>query len=234
MIRYLLAALLCAVPVSAWAQFGVEVSAGTAYAGVRSNGTWYQQDYPYTMQRTSQVVEADLRWSFTPHDALLLGAVNLGRYSVNSQDNPNDAAYAARVKLPLSNYIGSGRLWGFQALAEHTWGDRWQIGIRGGLLAYRETWQMDVPNWYPSDPGGTKVWYTPRETVGGYNLGPIIPIHTIDRRWALGGVVGVTLSHRHLLLALEYVKDGASFSGHHGAWPPIWSSHVVALFGVTF
>jgi len=231
MIRYLLAALLCAVPVSAWAQFSVEVGAGVAQAGVRSDGTWYQNNLPHTIKSTSGAAELNLRWQFQPDASLIVGVVELGSYGVNSQDNPNDAAYAQHVSLPLANYVGSGHLWGVQALLERRWGDRWRIGLVGGLLAYHESWRMDVPNWFPSDPVGTKVWYTPRETVSGYMVGPVVPIHSSDQRWALGAIVGLTLSHcgSPWALSLQYVRDGAKFSGHQGGWPPIWKSHLVAL-----
>ncbi|MDE2470391.1 MAG: hypothetical protein KGL35_17010 [Bradyrhizobium sp.] len=236
MIRYLLMALLFAVPVSAWAQFSVEVGVGVAHAGVRSDGTWYQNNLPHTIKSTSGAAELNVRWQFRPDTSLIVGVVDLGRYSSNSQDNPNDAAYAAHVSLPLAHYVGSGRLWGVQAMLERTWGDAWQIGVRGGLLAYHESWRMDVPNWYPSDPVGTAVWYTPRETVNGYMVGPVVPIHSNDQRWALGAIVGATVSHRDwpVSLSIEYVMDGAKFSGHPGGWPPIWKSHLVALVSYRF
>jgi hypothetical protein len=236
MIRYLLMALLLAVPVSAWAHVQLELGAGVSHAGIRSNGTWYQQGLPYTLKTESPALEINLRWQIKPNLDLVTGVVDLGRYSSDSLDNPSDAAYAAHVSLPLAHYVGSGRLWGLQVLLEHRWGDRWQVGVKGGLILYRESWRMDVPDWYPSDPVGVPTWYTPRETVGGYHIGPIVPIHTVDQRWAVGAIVGVTLSHRDwpVALSLEYVKDGAKFSGHPGGWPPLWTDHLVALVSYRF
>ena len=236
MTRYLLAALLLAAPASVCAQVRLEVGAGISHAGIRSNGTWYQQEYPHTMRTGAPAVSISLRWRLRPDLDLITGMVDLGRYSVNSQDVPNDAAYAAHVRLPLANYIGSGRLWGIRALIERRWGDRWQVGVQAGPFIYRESWQMDVPNWYPSDPVGTKVWYSPREIVGGYQAGPLVPIHTADQRWAIGAIVGVTLSHRDSpwALSLQYVRDGAKFSGHPGGWPPMWKSHMAVLVSYRF
>lgn len=243
MIRYLLMALLIAVPVSAWAHVQIELGAGISHAGIRTNGNWYQQGFPYTLRTESPAVEVNLRWQIKPSTDLIVGAVDLGRYSSDSLDTPNDANYSGNAAhpcigacLPLAHYMGSGHLWGIQALIEHRWGDRWQIGVQAGPFLYRETWRMDVPDWYPSDPVGTKTWYTPRGTVGGYNLGPMVPIHTVDQRWSLGAILGVTLSHRDSpwSLSLRYYKDGAKFSGHPGSWPPLWTDHVVALVSYRF
>lgn len=231
MLRYLLAALLLAASVPVCARVHLEIGAGIAQASPRHSGTWYQDGYPYTLKTSSPVAEVDLRWQIRPGLDLITGLIGLGSYSSDSQDNPSDAAYAAHVKLPLSHYVGSGSVWGVQALLERTWGDTWQVGLKGGLLAYHETWRIDVADWYPSDPVGTHTWYKPREVVNGYNIGPIIPLHTNDQRWAVGAIVGVTLRHRDwpVSLSLEYVRDGADFSRNQGSWPPIWASQFVAL-----
>ncbi len=231
MLRYLLAALLLAASAPACARVQLEIGAGISHAGIRSNGTWYQQGLPHTLKTDAPAVEIDLRWSLQPDLDLITGVVDLGRYSSDSQDVPNDAAYLAHVRLPLAHYVGSGRLWGWQALIERRWGERWQIGIQAGPFLYRESWRMSVPNWYPSDPVGVRTWYAPRATAGGYSIGPVMPIRTSDQRWAIGAVVGVTLSHRGSpwALSLRYVRDGAKFSGHPGGWPPLWKSHAVLM-----
>ena len=236
MIRYLLAALLLAASAPVCAQLSLEVGAGMAQASPRHSGTWYQDGYPYTLKTTSPVAEVNLHWQVSPGVSLIAGVVSLGHYASDSQDVPSDAAYNSHTSLPLAHYVGSGRLWGLQALVERRWGDTWQVGVKGGLLAYHESWRMDVANWYPADPVGTKTWYTPREVVNGYNIGPIIPVHTSDQRWAVGAIVGATLSHRDwpVSLSLEYVRDGADFSRDQGSWPPIWKSHLVALVSYRF
>lgn len=243
MIRYLLAALLLAASAPACARVQLEVGAGISHAGIRANGTWYQQGFAHALQTSSPVAEIDLRWRIHRALDLITGIVDLGSYGVNSQDTPNDANYSGNAAhpcvgpcLPLANYVGSGHLWGVQALLERRWGDHWRIGLVGGLLAYRESWRMDVPNWYPSDPVGARVWYTPRAIVGAYQLGPVIPIHTSDQQWALGAVIGVTLSRRGSpwALSLRYVKDSAKFGGHNGGWPPLWKSHMVAMVSYRF
>ena len=238
MIRYLLAALLCAVPVSAWAQFKVELGVGLSHADVRSNGTWYQQGFAHALHTDAPTLEVNAQWTVTPRTSLRLGVVNLGHVSSDSWDTPNDANYSGHAAhpcngpcLPLAHYMGAGHVWGVQALAEHRWGDRWQFGILGGVILYRETWRMDVPDWYPSDPEGSRTWYTPRGVVGGYLIGPVVPIHARDQRWAAGLVGGIMLAKRGSpwALSLRYYKDGAKFGGHGGGWPPLWTGQLVAM-----
>lgn len=231
--------LILAIDRAQAAQF--EVGAGVARADTHGNGTWYQEGFPHTLRLTQPIVELGLKGRITPHMDWHLDAVWLGRYSVNSLDVAADENYSASSPthcngpcLPLANYIGSGHVWGVQALlARHTDGD-WQLGVEGGPFLYHETWRLDVPDWYPATTGPVPDWYTTRTQVGAWTVGQVIPVATYGSQWALGYVVGITLAHGRWNAALRYYHDGAGFPGHVGAWPPIWSGHAALVVGYTF
>ncbi len=220
MIRWplILAAVLLAGSAHA-AQF--EIGAGLAHATTQGNGTWYQDGFQHTLKLNQPFVEIGVTGAITPHMDWHVDAVSLGRYASNSEDTPRDPNYSGVGPTycngpcdTLANYIGSGSVYGVQALiARHT-GGSWQLGIEGGPLLYHETWQMDVPN-----------WYTPQ--------GVPYSIATDGARWAVGAVVGITLSHGPWSLALRYYDDGAdvAHTGGSGTWPPLWSGQTVAMLG---
>ena len=216
--------IVLAIRISAHAA-SLEVGAGIAHAQTNGNGTWYQDGFQHTLRLNQPVALIGLTGRFTEHMDWHLDAVSLGRYSSDSQDVLPDANYSPVSAThcngpcnPLAHYMGTGRVWGIQALlARHTSGS-WQIGVEGGPFLYHETWALSVPNWYePIAPYATH-----------YN------IETRQQRWATGVALGVTLAHGPWMAAISYYSDGAGFPGHVGPWPPLWSSQVAATLSYQF
>ena len=191
------------------AQF--EIGAGFTHAHTRGNGTWYQDGFPHTLRLYQPALEIGvtghvgswLRWH--------IDAMDLGRFASNAlavpdaNYDPASPSYCAGPCMPTADYIGAGRITGVQALVSlHTRGP-WQVGVEGGPFLYYETWRLDVPNWY----------LVP---------GQIIPITTYRARWAIGSVVGITLSRGAWTLAFLRYTDGAGFGHHVFGWPPLWSN----------
>ncbi len=200
----------------------LEIGAGIAHAQTNGNGTWYQEGFPHTLQLTQPAVELGVTGRFTQHMAWHVDAVSLGRYASNSEDVLPDANYSPTSPThcngpcnPLANFIGSGRVYGVQALLSRYTGGAWRFGVEGGPFLYHETWRMDVPNWYASD-------------------GTHYDIQTYGSQWTLGAVVGATVQHGAWTLALRHYADSKGFSGHVGNWPPLWSGQTVAVLSYRF
>ena len=200
----------------------IEVGAGIAHASTNGNGTWYQEGFQHTLQLTQPVVEIGLTGRITPHMAWHVDALSLGRYASNSQDVLPDANYSATSIThcngpcnSLANFIGSGRIYGVQALLSRYTGGAWRFGVEGGPFLYHETWRMDVPNWYA--PDGTHY-----------------DIRTYGSQWALGVVLGATLAHGPWEIALRWYDDSKGFPGHVGNWPPLWSGQTVLMAAYRF
>ncbi len=219
------------------AQF--EVGAGIAHANTQGNGTWYQDGFQHTLQLAQPAVELGVTWRLTQRMDWHLDAVSLGRYSSDSWDttdaNYNGTDGCVGACLPQQHFQGSGRVWGIQALLSlHTRG-AWRFGVEGGPFLYRETWRLDVPNWYPTAlPSSVPSWFTSRTPDAGWIMGQTIPIATYRSRWAVGTVVGATLAHGPWTLALSYYADGVGFGGHVGGWPPLWRGQTVVMISRVF
>ena len=218
------------LPLSAHAA-RLEIGLGIAQSRDHGDGTWYQSAFPHTRNLTSPVAEIGVVGDALPWLRWHVDAVYLGRYSVDSMDTPNDANYAPGLGcngacLPMTHYSGSGAIYGIAATLEaHTRG-AWQWGIEAGPLLYHRDWSVQVPDWYPSEQISPRVFA---------QSGPMSPVNTHDAGWALGGVLGATLTHNDNALALRYYADGKGFSGH-GAdpWPPLWKGQAVLMFTHTF
>lgn len=217
--KYFMLVLLLVFPLALNAA-DIEVGLGMSKAIPRTNGTWYQKGFPYTLDLSSQVQEIGMGWDASDAWRIHASAINIGRYRSNSWDTPVDANYNEHSPthcngecLPLANYIGSGRLYGAQVLAElHTQGT-WRFGIEAGPLFYHESWRMDVPNWYvPIIPSH-----------------PIYPIHINKSRWAVGYVLGATFSRGPWTMAVRFYEDGKSMKRPQEMFPPIWKHHFVAM-----
>ena len=209
----------------------LEVGAGVAQAQTNGDGTWYQQAFPHAMELRAPVFLVGVTGDISTHVRWHADAVDLGSYSVNSWDTPNDGNYAPGVgyrgnALPLTNYIGSGHVWGFAATLEaHTAGS-WQFGIEGGPFLYHATWAMRVPDWYPSEEVATRLF---RQS------GPVHPVDFSQSQWALGAVVGASVRHGAWTLSIRRYFDGHGFSGHGAdAWPPLWNSQTAVMVDYTF
>ena len=215
----LAACIVLAIRTSDAAQ--VEIGAGMAHAQTNGNGTWYQEGFARTLRLNSPVLEIGVTGRVRSWLRWHVDAVDLGRYASNAQAvpdanyDPASSTFCAGACMPTQDFVGDGRIAGVQALLSlHTRG-AWQVGIEGGPFLYHESWRLDVPNWY----------LVP---------GQIIPIATYRARWAIGSVVGFTLSHGRWTLALSRYADGAGFGHHVGGWPPLWRGQTALTLNYRF
>ena len=226
--RALLAIALLTASISAHAA-QIEVGAGVAQAQT-TNGLWYQNGFEHTLKTRSPAFMVGVTGAISPRYSWHVDAVDLGSYSVNSWDTPNDANYSGHGyrgnALPLANYIGSGSVYGIAATLEaHTRGV-WQAGIEAGPFLYHATWNLQVPDWYPSAQVRPLVFQ---------QSGPIQPISYSQSHWQIGYVIGATVRRGPWAVSLRMYKDGHGFSGHGSdPWPPMWSSQTVAMVTYTF
>lgn len=229
MFRYLLMALLLAASAPVCAHLSPEVGIGFAHATARHNGTWYQQAFAYRLRLNKPSILVGMRYDtghWTAHlDAVWLSTYSSDAWAVTSDANYNPGANTCNGScLPLAHYMGHGWAGGVKLTGGwHTSGP-WQFGVQAGPMAFREAWRLSVPDWYSATikPDGT------------WSIGPIIPVHTSDQHWTLGWTVGTSVTHGRWSLNLDWYRDGKSFNGHAGIWPPIWRWHTVLSVGMAF
>ncbi|MFA5897795.1 MAG: hypothetical protein WC829_01650 [Hyphomicrobium sp.] len=226
--KFILAAILAFPTLTAHAA-QIEVGAGVAQAQT-TNGLWYQNGFAHSLKTRAPAFMVGLTGAISPHIGWHIDAVDLGRYSVNSWDTPNDANYSGHGyrgnALPLANYIGSGSVYGIAATLEAHTSGAWQAGIEAGPFLYHATWDLRVPDWYPSVEVRPFVFQ---------QSGPARPISYSQSHWKIGYVVGATLRRGAWALSLRMYQDGHGFSGHGSdGWAPLWSSQTVAMVTYTF
>ncbi|MDE2427030.1 MAG: hypothetical protein KGO96_14115 [Elusimicrobia bacterium] len=226
------AALLCLLLALSWpasAQISPEFGISVSHATARHNGTWWQQGFPFALKLNRPAVMAGIRYEATPHVDLHADAVWLGRDS-SSALATSDENYSATNPthcngpcLPLSHFYGRGWAAGLRLVAGWHSTGRWQWGLHGGPIEYREAWRMDVPDWYPSRrlPDGT------------YVTGTISPVHINRAAWKLGWTVGATLTRGRYFASLDWYRDGADIKRPEGIYPPIWRWHTLLTLGIT-
>jgi hypothetical protein len=229
-IVYVTAALLLAACTPHANAASVEVGAGIAQAQTHGNGIWYQEGFAHPLKLQSPVFLLGVTGNISPRVRWHVDAVSLGTYSVDSWDTPNDANYSGSGyrgnPLPLSHYIGSGSVYGIAATLDAHTTSYWQLGLAVGPFLYRATWNLSVPDWYPSAQGADGMF---RPT------GPISPINVNQSHWALGYTVGASISHGPLAITLAYYADGHGFSGHGSdPWPPLWKGQSVVMVTYKF
>jgi hypothetical protein len=91
------------------------------------------------------------------------------------------------------------------------------VGFHAGPIYYRYSWRLYVPDWY------TAV----QQPDGSWRVKYRMPIRTSDLRWTFGYTVGMAIRRGRWGLTLDLYRDGASFPGHNGLWPPGWRRHIV-------
>lgn len=223
--------VMFAIFTPAMSQVSVELGAGISHSQPRANGIWYQKGNPYFLKLNSQAFELNVKWRVTQHLSLIAGAVDLGTRRSDSWDTPRDSNYTGVTAhpcngpcLPLTHYVGHGGVRGAQFLVGTGFGDDWHVEAQAGFLVYQTRWSIDVPDWYPTVNGNEAL------------VGPITPVHTSDKRWATGTIVGVQLSRQGSpwSASLRYYRDGAGFSGHDGIWPPIWRRDTTLMVAYAF
>ncbi len=199
--KRVLAVCLFSLPIIAHAA-SLELGIGVSQMIHTRNTVWWQRGFPHTLSGRQPFIEIGLRGRMLTHGAWRaawhVDAVSLGHFGVNSEDTPRDSNYSGVPPtycngpcLPLANYIGSGRIYGVQALASLRFGGAWHVGIEAGPLLYWESWRLDVPNWYAPD-------------------GTVTPIASYSKQWALGFAGG---SLR--VIARGQLRSDITATAHH-------------------
>ena len=205
----------------------VEVGIGVAQATPTTNGTWWQQGFPYKLGLTSPSVMVGATADINAHVSWHIDGIYLGHFTSDSWDTPNDANYSGRAPtycngpcLPLAHYVGAGDIFAIAALLDlHTSGD-WRFGVRAGPMVFYERWSMSVPNWYPSA----------QTSPGQFSTGPVSPVNFNQGTWWVGGAAGVTVQHGLWGASLLTYFDNHGLPGHGAdSWPPIWERQTVLM-----
>ena len=209
----------------------VEVGVGAAHAQATQNGNWYELGVGHPqLDLTSPVFELGVTGEISRHIGWHVDAVDLGHYSVSSQDVVDDRhnySWSQDRCLATCNSLmqvnGSGSVYGVAATLDlHTAG-AWQVGVQVGPLLYHARWSISVPNW--TQASGS--------TVGGgpwsYSNGAISGTFS---QWKVGTVAGVYLKHGPYTLAILTYRDGTGIGQYD--MPPIWKEQTVALLTYTF
>jgi hypothetical protein len=193
---------------------------GSAYQRGR-DGRWVQDGFPHKVDLTAPAFEVGLtgdlyqaaKWGISWH----VDYVWLGTVKTQSLATPNDANYNLKTKScngpcwPLANYVGSGHNQGFALTLEpHYDVGGWRFGVEGGPYVYRSTWSEDVSGWVASPDSSPTSFHI--------NNNP---------QWAIGAVVGASVSRKNLTLSYRYFINKARPSD---PTPPVWdATHVVML-----
>lgn len=226
------ASLLLLIPV-AHASPKIEIGAGASYAQTFQDGIWYQEGFPHTLNLRSPIFLIGVTDAITPNLRWHVNWVHLGRYGMTalatSHDNhynPTNSTHCNGPCLPLLHFAGSGTVSGIAATLEaHTTG-QWQFGVEAGPFLYRESWTVQIPDWYPV----TQI--SPAEFV---QSGPIQPVYSSQVQWVLGGVLGFSARQGNWTFSFRRYFDSKGFPGHgDDRWPPLWKNHTAAMVTYTF
>lgn len=232
-IKLILFLILCVFAIDSYSQTLIhpEIGLGYSYAITNGDGTWYQKKFPHSMKRSRPVMLVGAYSEITPYINIHMDFVDLGNYSVDSQDTPSDANYNPKSPtgcngacLPMAHYMGSGNIYGFQFPLEiHTNGN-WKFGLEAGPFVYHSSWTVSVPNWYPSVQTSPTTWTT----------GPITPVYRSNSNWFVGDMFGVSVEHDTYKVSLNYYYDGHGWPINGDPWEPLWSRHIVLFISKEF
>ncbi|MCP1376002.1 hypothetical protein [Dyella lutea] len=194
-----------------------EIGAGINQYTPYSDGTWYQIGQPHHLGLTAKVFTVGLTGSWIDRGDRGLDwhadFVDFGPASSHCVCTPLDSNYDTRahrmradaVPVPNATFVGHGHVRGllFKVNAWREWRGM-RFGVEAGLGPYRQTWHETVYNWTPS-----------------LQMDPHTVTVQTDRKWALAGMVGLSLSRGHYTVAFDHYA--MSLPQHYGRTPPIWN-----------
>lgn len=184
-----LIAIALLVPSIASAQ--VVAGLGVSVFAKAGNGTWFQNEYPHELDMRSP--SATLRYDM---DNFSVGYMYVGKVTSHALAKASDAAYAANSPYPLSTWHGSGDTQGLFASHRQRWTDNFYTTL--GLMAYRSTWEVDIPDWVPATDAATLIPGTPR------------PLHVQHRTvWRTYPMLGVGYQSGRMAVELSLLPADA-------------------------
>jgi len=141
---------------SSYAQAG-NFTLGVGYSHFQKapSGNWYDEKYSHDLNMDSP--SATIRYDF---DDISVGYMYTGKVTSNALARASDSAYSANSPYPLSSFYGTGHSEGF--FLSKRFGSEYYFS--GGLMVYRSTWEMVVPDFRPtidSPPQYLKVDHKP-------------------------------------------------------------------------
>jgi len=214
--KTILAALLAAplfahaqsMPWDNWFQF--EAGVGASHYTPYTDGLWYQQGLPHSLQVNALAAEVGVvknvwqsgNWGVDLH----LDYAYLGQINYNAMATPSDANYNTQTKgcngqcWPLSNFVGSGHDQGVYLTVEphYDW-QGFRFGVEAGPYIHHLSWSETVYGWEPSANG-------PRMNLYG--------IH--DSEWNIGAVGGVSVEKKNFSVNYQFFYNPS----HHSASVP--------------
>jgi hypothetical protein len=142
-----------------------EAAVGATYMKPLPNGTWYQEGFPYSMQRSRPAWFIGVSHQIAEHWRIHVDYVDLGVYHVDAIATPVDSNYNAATRscngdcVARSRFISSGSANGIRVPIEYfkKLSDDREWNISAGPYFTREPWRVTVLDWkqVATDPGIT-------------------------------------------------------------------------------
>ncbi len=216
--------LALALPVHA---ADLEVGIGASLYKDRGDGYWVQEAFQHKMDLGGQAFTMGVTGDVAQYGdiglAWHLAYVRLGTVHTQSMATPSDANYNARTKgcngkcWPLANYVGTGNDQGIYFTLQPYWETQgWRFGIEAGPYLHKSRWNEDVQGWRPTENG------QPLD----------LHVHN-ENRWAVGKVLGVSVSHKNLTLSFQYFKN-ADRVLDHDTYGAVWGSTKTVMLKYQF
>ena len=193
MIRNLLCLLACLLVGYEADALDFELGTGTTYAQT-SNGMWYQEGFPYTLNKRSGVWVLSASSPINEHLRWRVSYADLGQYAADADATPVDDNYSSVTRscigpcVAISRFVGLGSMRDVSAVLEvHTTGTGWTYGASAGVTMFQAKWREVVTNWkqQPQDAGQTIEWHS-------------------GRQWRPGAIFGVSATRGPLSWRLDW------------------------------
>lgn len=169
-----------------------EAGLGVAQTQRQDNGTWYQEGFPYSLDLTKKAFYLGVREQITPTVSAHVDYVNFGILHTDAiattDDNYDPVAHGCKgTCVAQSHFVGSGRSDGLKVAAQWMPGGDKGFGLIGGVFLFKPSWKVTVYDW-------TLAYDMPPRTIQ----------HSIQSRWTLRPVIGVSYRIDRFDLRLEH------------------------------
>lgn len=218
--RTLLAGVLCATASAANA-VDIEVAVGAARYNTVGDGFWYQEGFPHRLNLTGAAAQIGLTGEITSWLDWGVGYAWLGRTNSTALAVPDASDYPDKIGGydlatkgcyggpsacgPKRQFSGSGSVQGFYAtLRPHVDFNGWRFGIEAGPFLYYARWNMTAIN----VDNGPRWLY--------------IEDMSMRPKWAIGSVIGVSISRGPLTLQYQRFFDRPPSDEPNKDYPALW------------
>jgi hypothetical protein len=213
----LIAALIAVVACSNAHAIDFEAGIGASVYRDRGDGFWVQEAFPHKMELAAPSftlgVTGDLiqrgRFGLAFHaDWAWLGMVHTQSYATPSDENYNIKEKRCNGPCwPMANFVGSGHDQGFLFTLEPFYErNGWRFAVEAGPYIHKSTWSVNVYNWRPTEDAAPSA----------------ISVRNEDR-WAVGRVVGASVSHKNFTLSYQHFTN-QDRTLDRDTYAAVWSS----------